>query len=85
VILSDTTKDVLALVCSKSADFLKDQLGHIQHVLEDLDPDNCKPCSSRAKGFMFDSIHFDIYNCFAEKVRHSKNLFLVAPLLNYCS
>jgi hypothetical protein len=67
--MGDSTNVFMGLVFSEASDIISDQMTKLRTILEHADPSSCKPCRSDKRGYMFDSIHLDTYNRFAEKVR----------------
>lgn len=66
--IDDATSKLIALTYSEASEIIKDRMQNLQAVMKHLDPTWFKPCHSDKHGFTFDSIHFDTYNRYAEKV-----------------
>ena len=69
--IDDANGHLIALTYCKAFKIVKSCMQNLQAVMKHIDPDWFKPCHSDKYGFAFDSIHFDTYNRYTEKV----NLF----------
>ncbi|KIM74023.1 hypothetical protein PILCRDRAFT_14754 [Piloderma croceum F 1598] len=66
--LCDSTDAFMGLVFSEASDIIRDSMAKLQAILEHADPSSSNLCHSDKRGYSYDSIHFDMYNRFAERV-----------------
>jgi hypothetical protein len=74
----------MGLVFSEASDIIKDSMTKLRTILEHADPSSSKPCHSNKHGYSYDSIHFDTYNRFAERVVIYFILLVSRPLIDIC-
>jgi hypothetical protein len=63
---------LIALIVKEGTGWMREKLDKLQNIIQMFMPDRFKSVDSTVEGYTFDSIRFDLYNRFAEKV----NLFL---------
>jgi hypothetical protein len=64
----NTEDTLIALISKEGSDWMKQKLNKLQNILKMFMPDRFQEADSSVRGYTFDSIRFDLYNRFAEKV-----------------
>jgi hypothetical protein len=59
---------LIALIVNEGSDWISEKLKHFQDLLKVFMPDRFKDVDSSVEGHIFDSLRFDLYNRYAEKV-----------------
>ena len=61
-------ESLIALIVEEGSHWISEKLDRMQNIIQMLMSDRFQEVDSLVKGFTFDSIRFDLYNRFAEKV-----------------
>jgi hypothetical protein len=59
---------LIALIVKEGTGWMREKLDKLQNIIKMFMPDRFKEVDSEVEGYTFDSIRFDLYNRFAEKV-----------------
>ena len=59
---------LIAIIVNEGSDWISKKLDSFQNILKTFMPDRFKDTDSSRPGYTFDSLRFDLYNRFAEKV-----------------
>jgi len=68
---------LIALIVKEGTGWMREKLDKLQNIIKMFMPDRFKEVDSAVEGYTFDSIRFDLYNRFAEKVPFCIHLFLI--------
>ena len=61
-------ESLVALIVKESTQWISEKLDRMQNIIQMFMPDRFEEVDSSVKGYTFDSIRFDLYNRYAEKV-----------------
>ena len=61
-------ESLIALIVEEGSHWISEKLDRMQNIIQMLMPDRFQEVDSSVKGYTFDSIRFDLYNRFAEKI-----------------
>ena len=66
--METTNGSFIALIVNEGSDWIRHKMDGFMNILKLLMPDRFYQADSSVNGYTFDSIRFDLYNRYAEKV-----------------